>query len=148
MRDEKDINILEPKLLILASAGSGKTYQLGNRVIGLVANGNAPEKIVALTFTRKAAGEFAEACKDYPLVWVRAGEDDKGAPQVAPIAGLAPQPFVSAKGKGPVARGVVDGKALHLVHAGGGSGTLSHRCDGDVSPDATALRTARPMRTR
>jgi hypothetical protein len=33
-----------------------------------------------------AAGEFAEACKDYPLVWVRAGEDDKGAPQVAPIA--------------------------------------------------------------
>ena len=61
MRDEKDINILEPKLLILASAGSGKTYQLGNRVIGLVANGNAPEKIVALTFTRKAAGEFADS---------------------------------------------------------------------------------------
>ncbi|MEN9535361.1 MAG: hypothetical protein RIR37_634 [Verrucomicrobiota bacterium] len=61
MRDEEQIDILEPNLLILASAGSGKTYQLGNRVIGLVARGNKPEKIVALTFTRKAAGEFADS---------------------------------------------------------------------------------------
>ncbi len=55
------MNILEKNLLILASAGSGKTFQLGNRVIGLVAMGVAPEKIVALTFTRKAAGEFADS---------------------------------------------------------------------------------------
>lgn len=55
------MNILEKNLLILASAGSGKTFQLGNRVIGLVAKGIAPERIVALTFTRKAAGEFADS---------------------------------------------------------------------------------------
>ncbi len=56
------IPILEKNLMILASAGSGKTYQLGNRVIGLVgAREVAPEKIVALTFTRKAAGEFADS---------------------------------------------------------------------------------------
>lgn len=55
------MNILAKNLLILASAGSGKTFQLGNRVIGLVARGAAPEKIVALTFTRKAAGEFADS---------------------------------------------------------------------------------------
>lgn len=55
------MNILAKNLLILASAGSGKTFQLGNRVIGLVARGVAPEKIVALTFTRKAAGEFADS---------------------------------------------------------------------------------------
>jgi len=55
------MKILEKNLLILASAGSGKTYQLGNRVIGLVARGTEPEKIVALTFTRKAAGEFADS---------------------------------------------------------------------------------------
>ena len=54
-------NILAKNLLILASAGSGKTFQLGNRVIGLVAGGVEPEKIVALTFTRKAAGEFADS---------------------------------------------------------------------------------------
>ncbi len=55
------MNILAKNLLILASAGSGKTFQLGNRVIGLVASGVEPEKIVALTFTRKAAGEFADS---------------------------------------------------------------------------------------
>ena len=55
------MDILAKNLLILASAGSGKTFQLGNRVIGLVASGAAPERIVALTFTRKAAGEFTDS---------------------------------------------------------------------------------------
>jgi hypothetical protein len=32
------------------------------------------------------AAEFGEAAKDYPLLWVRAGTDLKGEPQVAPIA--------------------------------------------------------------
>lgn len=45
-------------IMILASAGSGKTYALTNRYVALLATGAAPERIVALTFTRKAAGEF------------------------------------------------------------------------------------------
>jgi ATP-dependent exoDNAse (exonuclease V) beta subunit len=56
-----EMNILAKNLLILASAGSGKTFQLGNRIIGLVAGGAEPERIVALTFTRKAAGEFSDS---------------------------------------------------------------------------------------
>ncbi len=44
--------------LISASAGTGKTYQLVSRYIALLMLGIEPEKIIALTFTRKAAGEF------------------------------------------------------------------------------------------
>ena len=50
-----------PNTMIRASAGSGKTYQLTNRFIRLLLNGQAPERIIALTFTRKAAGEFFES---------------------------------------------------------------------------------------
>ncbi len=45
-------------VMILASAGSGKTYALTNHFVQLLAGGAKPERIVALTFTRKAAGEF------------------------------------------------------------------------------------------
>lgn len=45
-------------VMILASAGSGKTYALTNRYVRLLAHGARPERIAALTFTRKAAGEF------------------------------------------------------------------------------------------
>ena len=45
---------------IQASAGTGKTYQLTNRYLRLLFLTHEPEKIIALTFTRKAAGEFFE----------------------------------------------------------------------------------------
>jgi ATP-dependent helicase/nuclease subunit A len=44
--------------MIFASAGSGKTHALTTRFIRLLALGVPAERIVALTFTRKAAGEF------------------------------------------------------------------------------------------
>lgn len=47
-----------PHEMILASAGSGKTYTLGLRYIRLLAAQQNPAQIAALTFTRKAAGEF------------------------------------------------------------------------------------------
>ena len=45
-------------LIIEASAGSGKTYQLINRLVQLLLNGAKPSHIVAITFTRKAAAEM------------------------------------------------------------------------------------------
>ncbi len=47
--------------VITASAGSGKTYSLTVRYLRLLCAGAAPESIVALTFSRKAAGEFFSA---------------------------------------------------------------------------------------
>lgn len=46
--------------LIRASAGSGKTFALSNRFIALLAHGERADKILATTFTRKAAGEILE----------------------------------------------------------------------------------------
>lgn len=65
-----------PSEIIEASAGSGKTYELTNRFIKLMAFGVEPEKIVALTFTRKAAGEFFDAILQK---LADAAEDDRKA---------------------------------------------------------------------
>jgi ATP-dependent exoDNAse (exonuclease V) beta subunit len=46
--------------LILASAGTGKTYQLTGQFLGLLFDGVPPERILATTFTRKAAGEILD----------------------------------------------------------------------------------------
>ena len=46
--------------VVLASAGSGKTYSLVVRYISLLAAGVAPGSILATTFTRKAAAEILE----------------------------------------------------------------------------------------
>jgi ATP-dependent helicase/nuclease subunit A len=46
---------------IIANAGSGKTHRLATRYIELLERQVPAERIVALTFTRKAAGEFLDA---------------------------------------------------------------------------------------
>ncbi|MGV8967463.1 MAG: ATP-dependent helicase [Cellulomonas sp.] len=48
-------------LLVVAGAGSGKTETMAARVVWLIANGIvAPEQVLGLTFTRKAAGELGD----------------------------------------------------------------------------------------
>lgn len=50
---------LQPRL-IRASAGTGKTFELAKRYLTLLVAGEQPERILATTFTRKAAGEIRE----------------------------------------------------------------------------------------
>ncbi|MDD5482561.1 MAG: UvrD-helicase domain-containing protein [Kiritimatiellae bacterium] len=50
---------------ISASAGSGKTFRLAHRYMGLLARGVPPDRICALTFSRKAAGEIFDAIVRY-----------------------------------------------------------------------------------
>ncbi|MGM4990981.1 double-strand break repair helicase AddA [Tardiphaga sp. 841_E9_N1_2] len=47
-------------VFVSANAGSGKTYVLVNRVIRLLLNDVAPEKILCVTFTKAAAANMAE----------------------------------------------------------------------------------------
>lgn len=55
-----DVRQRIPNQVILASAGTGKTFQLSNRYLKLLAMGQDPRHILATTFTRKAAGEILQ----------------------------------------------------------------------------------------
>ncbi|MFJ3756758.1 UvrD-helicase domain-containing protein [Streptomyces sp. NPDC090080] len=60
--------------VIVAGAGSGKTTVMAARVVWLVGTGQvAPEQVLGLTFTNKAAGELAERVR---AALVRAGVTD------------------------------------------------------------------------
>ncbi len=72
-------------VMILASAGSGKTYALTNRFIKLLALEAPPERIAALTFTRKAAGEFFD---EILKKLARAAESEAAAGKLAAEIGV------------------------------------------------------------
>lgn len=58
-------------VLVVAPPGSGKTLTLASRVARLLSAGNAPEAVLAITFTNRAAGELKERTER--LTGIKAG---------------------------------------------------------------------------
>ena len=101
---------LIPHKAIQASAGSGKTYQLAHRYIRLLAGGIAPDTIVALTFSRKAAGEILTDVVKYLR---EAAASPEAAAQHARDMGL---PGFTAEQFRSCLRAMTD--SLHRLHVG------------------------------
>lgn len=61
---------------VSASAGSGKTKVLTDRVLNLLLTGTAPEKLLCLTFTKAAAAEMANRITSTLKSWAIQTDDD------------------------------------------------------------------------
>ncbi|MEV5593035.1 ATP-dependent DNA helicase [Streptomyces sp. NPDC052496] len=74
--------------VVVAGAGSGKTTVMAARVVWLVGTGQvAPEQVLGLTFTNKAAGELAERVRK---ALAAAGVTEPADPFGVPAPGAAP----------------------------------------------------------
>jgi DNA helicase-2/ATP-dependent DNA helicase PcrA len=81
-------------LAIVAGAGSGKSETMAARLVWLVANGMVrPDRVLGLTFTRKAAAELAERVRTRLDALRRAGL--AGAPADEDLGPWAGEPVIS-----------------------------------------------------
>ena len=76
--------------MLVANAGSGKTFALTTRIIRLLLAGVSMDRIAALTFTRKSAGEFLDE------LLVRLAEAASDRKKLAALAEACGKPELSA----------------------------------------------------
>ncbi len=74
---------------VSASAGTGKTKVLTDRVLALMLKGASPQRILCLTFTKAAAAEMSNRVAGQLSGWVTESDEDLVA-KISPLLGHAP----------------------------------------------------------
>jgi len=103
---------------VAANAGSGKTHVLAQRVVNLLLDGVAPEKILCLTFTKAAAANMAKRVFDTLAAWTTL--DDAALDQaIGERANLTPGPAQRALARRLFARALdtPGGLKVQTIHA-------------------------------
>src|SRR5712672_2902081 len=103
---------------VAANAGSGKTHVLAQRVIRLLLDGVAPEKILCITFTKAAAANMAERVFSTLGHWVTLTDDELDAAIVeAGIARSDPNLRIRARELFACALETPGGLKVQTIHA-------------------------------
>ena len=88
--------------MLVANAGSGKTFALTTRIIRLLLAGVSMDRIAALTFTRKSAGEFLDE------LLIRLAEAASDQKKLATLAEACDTPELSAADCCKLLRHIID----------------------------------------
>ena len=119
-----------------ASAGTGKTKVLTDRVLRLLLGGTAPERILCLTFTRAAAAEMALRITRELARWTVA-DDDALAASLAVLTGTQPAQDTLDRARRLFAAvlDVPDGLKIQTIHAFCQSLLRRFPLEADVAPN-------------
>ncbi|MBT3789595.1 MAG: double-strand break repair helicase AddA [Alphaproteobacteria bacterium] len=103
---------------VSASAGTGKTRVLTDRVLRLMLAGAAPGKILCLTFTKAAAAEMANRLNSRLAEWAMM-DDQKLSASLFDLSGQEPDGEIRAVARGLFARvlDVPGGLKIQTIHA-------------------------------
>jgi ATP-dependent helicase/nuclease subunit A len=77
-------------VVVEACAGAGKTWMLVSRMLRALLEGAHPQEILAITFTRKAAGEMRQRLNDWLREFAAPGVTDERRAQELVLRGMSP----------------------------------------------------------
>lgn len=135
---------------VAASAGTGKTHVLTDRILRLMLAGSAPDRILALTFTRAAAAEMQNRLVKRLGDWQ--GDDDAQLDAELEALGLPPTPAMRHRARSLFARAldVPGGLKVQTLHAFSQGLLAAFPLEAGLPPGFRALddRDARQLRRR
>lgn len=123
-----------------ASAGSGKTTILTNRVLRLLLTGVRPERILCLTFTRAAAAEMALRVTSRLSHWAVCGDNELNA-LLSDLQGRRPLPeeMTRARRLFAAALGCPGGMRIRTLHAFGQEVLRRFPVEANLPPHFTVI---------